>query len=82
MFLDSDTNSNVNLITKTRNFPGDTLTTAATSTVTPTTKQSHIRARGRQAVLRIASNDSSTGNVGVGWRLGSTRFDIKADGKR
>ena len=81
-FLDTDTASNVNLITKTRNFPGDSLTTAATSNVTPSTKQSHIRARGRQAVLRIASNDSDSGNVGVGWRLGSTRFDIKADGKR
>lgn len=81
-FLDSDTASNVNLITKTRNFPGDSLTTAATSTVSPTTKQSNIRARGRQAVLRIASNDTDTGNVGVGWRLGSTRFDIQSDGKR
>ena len=81
-FLDNDAASNVNLITKIRNFPGDSLTTAATSTVSPSTKQSHIRARGRQAVLRVASNDSDSGNVGVGWRLGSTRLDIKADGKR
>ena len=81
-FLDNDAASNVNLITKIRNFPGDSLTTAATSTVSPSTKQSHIRARGRQAVLRVASNDLDSGNVGVGWRLGSTRLDIKADGKR
>ena len=81
-FLDSNSNSNINIITKTRNFPGDSLSTDATSNITPTTKQSHIRARGRQAVLRIASNDSDSGNVDVGWRLGSTRLDIKSDGKR
>ena len=81
-FLDSDTGSNINLLTKTRNFPGDTLTTAATSNITSTTQQNFIRARGRQAVIRISSNDGDDGNVGVGWRLGSTRYDIRSDGRR
>jgi hypothetical protein len=81
-FLDNDSNSNVNLITKVRNFPGDSLTTASTANVTPSTKQNHIRARGRQFVLRLASNDGNSGNIGVGWRLGSTRYDIRLDGRQ
>lgn len=81
-FLDNDSSSNVNIVTKTRNFPGDSLSSGQTSNVTPTTKQGHIRARGRQAVIRLASNDGNNGNLGVGWRLGSTRYDIKADGRR
>lgn len=81
-FLDNDSASNVNIVTKTRDFPGDSLSSGQTSNVTPTTKQGHIRARGRQAVVRLASNDGNNGNLGVGWRLGSTRYDIKADGRR
>ena len=81
-FLDNDSGSTVNIVTKTRNFPGDTLTTADTSTVTPTTQQAHIRARGRQIALRIASNDGQESNQGVGWRYGSTRYDVVRDGRR
>ena len=81
-FLDDDTASNVNIVTKTRNFPGDTLSSGQTSTVSPATQQGHIRARGRQAVLRVNSNDGDTGNLGVGWRLGATRYDIRTDGRR
>ena len=81
-FLDTDANSTVNIITKTRNFPGDSLSTASTSTISPSTQQSHIRARGRQAVIRIASNDGDGTNLGVGWRFGSTRLDIRPDGRR
>ena len=81
-FLDNDSGSTVNIVTKTRNFPGDTLPTADTSTVTPTTQQAHIRARGRQIALRIASNDGQESNQGVGWRYGSTRYDVVRDGRR
>jgi hypothetical protein len=81
-FLDTDANSTVNIITKTRNFPGDSLSTASTSTISPSTQQSHIRARGRQAVIRISSNDGDGTNLGVGWRFGSTRLDIRPDGRR
>ncbi len=81
-FLDDDASSNVNIVTKTRNFPGDSLTTDNTATVTPSTQQEHMRARGRQAAVRIASNDGDSGNVGVGWRLGALRYDIRPDGKK
>jgi len=81
-FLDDDASSNVNIVTKTRNFPGDSLSTDNTSVITPSTQQSHLRARGRQAVVRISSNDGDSGNVGVGWRLGAIRYDIRPDGRR
>ena len=80
-FLSSE-EGNVNFVTKVRNFPGDSLSTVATSTVDANTQQSHIRGRGRQAVIRIASNDGDSGNDGVGWRLGATRLDIRQDGRR
>ena len=73
----------VNFVLKHRNYPGETLTTSSTSSVTGTTTKINTRLRGRQAVLRIESDDdNTTGNTGVGWRLGSTRFDIRPDGKR
>ena len=81
-FLANSASGNVNLVTKVRNFPGDSLATASTSTVSSSTQQSHIRGRGRQMVLRIESNDGDTGNDGVGWRLGATRYDIRPDGRR
>ena len=81
-FLTSDTSTNVNIETKVRNFPGDSLSSVATSTVSPTTKQSHIRGRGRQVVFKIKSNDGDSGNNGVGWRLGDTRLDVQTDGRR
>tara|TARA_Y100000114_G_scaffold42647_1_gene37979 strand:+ start:145 stop:2283 length:2139 start_codon:yes stop_codon:yes gene_type:complete len=81
-FLNDDSASNVNIITKTRDFPGDTLSSGQTATISPTTTQSHIRARGRQAVVRLASNDGDSGNLGVGWRLGATRYEIRSDGRR
>ena len=81
-FLNNDSGSNVNIVTKTRDFPGDTLSSGQTATISPTTTQSHIRARGRQAVVRLASNDGDNGNLGVGWRLGATRYEIRSDGRR
>ena len=33
-------------------------------------------------MLRVNSNDGDTGNLGVGWRLGATRYDIRTDGRR
>jgi hypothetical protein len=65
------------MILKTRNYPGNSLSTNSTSSVTDTTEQSFIRARSRQAVLRWESSA-----VGVAWRMGVTRMDIKPDGKR
>jgi len=83
-FIEDSNNGSVNIVVKTRNFPGDSLTTNSTNEVSNTTQQSHIRARARQMALRIESNDDATndGNLSIGWRLGATRIDIKSDGKR
>ena len=83
-FIENENDCSVNVVVKTRNFPGDTLATNSTNEIKSTTQQSFIRARARQMALRVESNDDATenGNLGVGWRLGATRIDIKADGKR
>ena len=83
-FIENQNNCSVNVVVKTRNFPGDSLSTNSTSEITSSTQQSFIRARARQMALRVESNDDATdnGNLGIGWRLGATRIDIKADGKR
>jgi hypothetical protein len=62
---------------KTQRFPGTGFVGSIASTVTNTTEQSFIRARGRSFGLRV----ESTG-LGVGWRLGSSRIDVRADGQR
>ena len=67
----------VNIVLKRRNFPGEDLTTAVTSTCTSNTTKIDTRVRGRQAVLRIESDDD-----GVGFRVGSMRLDFRPDGRR
>ena len=82
-FLDNSDAGQVNMVLKTRDFPGDSLTTNSTNVITSTTKQSHVRARARQMVLRLESNDDAIPeNTDTGWRLGATRFDVKPDGRR
>ena len=83
-FLQDDNSGSVNVVTKVRNFPGDSLTTDSTSEVSSTTQKVNLRARGRQAVVRFESNDDATGNgnLSIGWRLGDTRMDVKTDGRR
>ena len=78
----SEGGGNVKLITKVRNFPGDSLDSSSNSVITPTTQQSFIRSRGRQFVLRVESNDGDAGNLGAGWRLGATRLELRSDGRR
>ena len=74
----------INFVLKTRNFPGDSLSTNSTSNVTSSTQQNHIRARTRQMVFRAQSDDDAATSVRTGfkWRLGANRFDIRPDGKR
>jgi hypothetical protein len=82
-FLSNSTAGQVNMVLKVRNFPGDTLTTSSTSVISNTTQQAYVRARARQAVVRIESDDDATeANTSTGWRLGTTRLDIRADGRR
>jgi hypothetical protein len=74
-----------NFILKARNFPGTNYGDPETSGVTQTstspieqfTDQVHVRLRGRSFALRVESTA-----VGVGWRLGSPRVDIRPDGRR
>jgi hypothetical protein len=70
---------------KARNFPGgaylqddaETVTKTASTPVEQFTNQVYVRLRGRSIALRV----ESTG-LGVGWRLGTPRVDIRPDGRR
>ena len=81
-FLANSNSGKVNLVLKTRNNPGESLSTSSTSSIGSSTGQVSLRARSRQAVFRVESDDDSDGNDNVGWRLGATRLDIKPDGRR
>jgi len=83
-FLQDNNNGNVNIVLKTRNFPGDSLVINSTNAITSSTQQAFVRCRSRQIVLRFESDDNATadGNLSIGWRLGATRIDIKPDGRR
>jgi len=73
---------NVDIVLKRRNYPGEELTTALTSSCTSVTTRIDTRVRGRQAVLRIQSNDTDVNAVGTSFRVGSMRLDVKPDGRR
>ena len=74
-----------NFILKTRNFPGaaygddydSSVTRSATVPVEQFTNQVNVRLRGRSFAMRIESDE-----LGVAWRLGSPRVDIRPDGGR
>jgi len=71
------TGATVDYVVKTRNFPGSALDTNSTSAVTSSTDQNFLRARSRQAVIRIQSTTTD-----VAWTLGDLRLDIRPDGRR
>jgi hypothetical protein len=73
----SGTDAEVGYVLKTRPFPGDSLVTEASTTVTATTTQADVRCRGRSATLRIASSKTDTT-----WTLGDTRLNVRPDGRR
>jgi len=83
-FLQDQNAGHVNIVLKTRNYPGDSLTVNSTNAISSSTQQAYVRSRSRQIALRFESDDDATdnGNLGIGWRLGATRIDIKPDGKR
>ena len=74
----------LNVVLKTRDFPNDTPTTKVTSSITNTTKKIDTRARARQAIYRIESDDDNDISVrnGLKFRLGATRFNFREDGRR
>lgn len=79
----SDTPS-VTYTLKAKNYPGATYdntnsraVTAVSGVVDEYTPQVWTRVRGRQAVLRV----ESTG-LGVSWQIGTTRLDLRPDGRR
>ena len=83
-FGTNSSSGQINFLLKTRNFPGDSLTTRATTNVTSSTQQNHVRARSRQMVFRAQSDDDAATSVRTGfkWRLGANRVDIRPDGER
>ena len=83
-FGSTPTTGQINYVLKTRNYPGESLTVNSTSNVTSTTDQNFVRARSRQMVLRVQSDDDADVGVRTGfkWRLGANRFDIRTDGRR
>ena len=74
----------MNIVLKSRDYPGQSLTTDSTSQVTPTTTFSNVRTRARQVAFRFESDDDNTATEqkGYKWRLGSTRIDIQPSGRR
>ena len=64
---------------KIRDNAGGTLSTASTTSVTPTSEfaMSNVRARARQVRVRVESSD-----IQNGWRLGDVRLDVRQDGRR
>jgi len=72
----------VDLVLKRRNFPGQALTTAVTKSCNSVTTKIDTRVRGRQAVLRVQSNDDDTTKIGMGFRIGAMRLEAKPDGRR
>ena len=75
--LGDQSNANLSIVFKGRDFPLDTPTTLATATVTSSSKQEHVRARSRESIIRIESS-----GLGYGWSVGSLRLGIRTDGRR
>ena len=54
-----------------------TVTRTSTSVIEQFTGQVYVRVRGRQMIIQVESNQ-----LGCAWQLGSSRIDIKQDGRR
>ena len=68
---------NLGFTVKAQNFPVNDVVTKGPFTITPTTKKVDLRARGRQALVRVSS-----GEQGTEWRYGSLRLSLQQDGRR
>jgi hypothetical protein len=67
----------IDITTRVRNFTGASFLTTTTSEIGAATDQVHLRLRGRQVSIEVASDET-----GVAWRLGSLRYDLQPDGRR
>lgn len=76
-FTGDQSAANVDITIKGRDFPLDDPTTLSSASVTNSTRQSHVRARAREQIVRIESSGS-----GYGWSIGDLRFDIRTDGRK
>ena len=74
----------MNVVVKRRDYTNQTLTTDSTTKVTNSSTYSNVRSRARQVVFRFESDDDNTAlnQKGYKWRLGSTRIDLQASGRR
>jgi hypothetical protein len=74
----------MNVVVKRRDYTSQTLTTDSTTKVTNSSTYSNVRSRARQVVFRFESDDDNTAlnQKGYKWRLGSTRIDLQASGRR
>ena len=68
---------NLGFTVKAQNFPVNDVVTKGPFTITPVTKKVDLRARGRQALVRVSSGDQ-----GTEWRYGSLRLSLQEDGRR
>jgi hypothetical protein len=67
----------IDITTRVRNFTGASFLSTTTSAIGAATDQVHLRLRGRQVSIEVASDET-----GVAWRLGSLRYDLQPDGRR
>lgn len=75
----------VNFVMKAQNYSGGNFTQSANNNTTLTatvpidqfTEQTFFRLRGRMLTLRVTSD-----GVGVAWRVGVPRIDVRTDGRR
>jgi len=75
----------INAVIKRRNYPGESLTTDSTTQITPTTTYGGLRTRTRQLAIRFESDDDNSvaaNRKDYKWRIGNTRLDIQASGRR
>jgi hypothetical protein len=73
----ADEAPSIDVTTRVRNFNSGNYLRTTTSTIDESTEQVHLRLRGRQFSVRVASD-----GLEVGWRLGSLRYDLRPDGRR
>ena len=61
----------------TKNYPSGSTVSKGPFTINAGTQKIDIRARGRQASVRVSSSDA-----GTSWRWGSVRLAMQSDGGR